>query len=257
MKKQNKFFVVGNWKLNPEKEKEALSIFFAVKKSLKSVKNTKVVMCPPAVYLSAFGKYKKTKNLYLGAQDCFWENKGSFTGEVSPKMLYSLKSSFVILGHSERRAFGESSEDVSLKVGAALNAGLWPIVCIGENERDTEGEYLEFLKEEINDSLNFVKDKDLNKIIIAYEPIWAIGKEEAINGHDLHQMEIFIRKILAYRFGRNRSFSVPIIYGGSVTPDNIEDIIINGNVRGVLVGRQSLEPKSFKEIISFVENYAR
>jgi triosephosphate isomerase len=244
--------VVANWKMNPESLSEAKKLFLATKKGALRFSNTKTVICPPAPFLSALSS--KSKNVFLGAQDVFWQTAGAHTGEVSPLMLKSLGVKYCIVGHSERRFLGETDERVSQKIQALLAQSIIPIVCVGEKERDIHGNYLGILENQIKQSLNGLQKNDVSKIIIAYEPIWAIGKSarDAMNPHRLHEMVIFIEKILANLYGRDVARKVTIIYGGSVEPKNVDDLVRDGNVSGFLVGHASLDAKGFVEILKAV-----
>jgi len=253
--KKVKALVVANWKMNPETVEKAKEIFKGTKTITRDLKNTKVVICPPFVYLSDLEKINDS-NLLIGAQDMFWENAGSFTGEISPIMLKKEGESYVILGHSERRELGETEESISKKIISAIKVGLIPILCVGEKERDVHGEYLHFLRKQIINSLGKLSKRFLSKIVIAYEPIWAIGKseEEAMKPTDLHEMSIFIKKILVEVYGQTVAMTVPILYGGSVSHNNAKDILVHGQVQGLLVGRESLNPKKFGELLKEVDS---
>lgn len=253
--KKVKSLVVANWKMNPETIEKAKEIFRGTKAIVKDLKNTKVVICPPFVYLSDLEKINDSKIL-IGAQDMFWENAGSFTGEISPIMLKKEGEGYVILGHSERRELGETEEMIAKKIASAIKAGLIPILCIGEKERDIHGEYLHFLRKQIINSLGKLPKRFLAKLIVAYEPIWAIGKseEEAMKPADLHEMTIFIKKILVELYGQAVGMTVPILYGGSVNHNNAKDILVHGQVQGLLVGRESLNPKKFGDLLKEVDS---
>ncbi len=241
--------------MNPDNRKEALKIFEGIKKSSQR-RRSKVVVCPPFVYLSDISSGRLPKSLSLGAQDCFWKESGSFTGEISPTQLADLRVEYVIVGHSERRAMGEEDEVISKKINALLSADLKPIICIGESRRDKDGEYLQFLESQLSFAFDEVTPVHLDKVIVAYEPVWAIGKteEEAITGHSLHETVILIKRFLARKYGKERGFSVPVLYGGSVSPRNAEEILKEGNAEGLLIGRESLDPKSFSEIIDLADS---
>ncbi len=255
MDSEKKYYIVGNWKMNPGNKKEAIRIFEGIKKRSQRRKND-IIICPPFVYLSEFNSKRIPKSLSLGAQNCFWEEEGSYTGEVSSTQLVDMKAKYVIIGHSERREMGESDEEVSKKIKASLSSGLCPIICIGEKERDKEGEYLQFIESQLSSAFSGVEISFLIKVIVAYEPIWAIGKseEEAITGHLLYEIVVFIKRFLSKRYGKKEGFSVPVLYGGSVSSYNAEEFLKEGNVEGLLVGRQSLDPKSFSDIIDISEN---
>ena len=242
--------------MNPVSEKEAEWILSGVKKTVAKLKKTQVVVCPPFIYFNNLQKIiGKSANLSLGAQNSFWEIEGAFTGEVSPEMIKNYGGSYVILGHSERRALGETDEMVSKKTLVCLKTGLKTVVCVGEKVRDEQGDYLVFLKDEIRNSLNKIQKRFLRNLIIAYEPIWAIGKKdtEAMSPADIHEMAIYIKKILSEIYGQESALAVSILYGGSVGRGNTGEIIKNGGVDGLLVGHQSLKSESFNEILKSVE----
>ena len=245
---KKKKYIVGNWKMNPQSQNEALSIFQKINRGIKVSKNVEPVLCPPFVFLSPLVQ-KKTKKIKFGGQNLFYEPKGSFTGEVSAGMLASAGATYVIIGHSERRKLGETNEIVNKKVVAALAAGLRPIMCIGEQSRDEDGAYFTFLKEQIEMGLLGVSQKDISKILIAYEPIYAIGASKALSAYDVHQMTIFIKKTMI-EVVKSRDVSVTILYGGSVDTSNAADLLAHSEADGFLIGRQSLDPASFLEILN-------
>ncbi|MDP2705145.1 MAG: triose-phosphate isomerase [Patescibacteria group bacterium] len=253
MKKSEKL-IVGNWKLNPTSKETAKKTFLSIRKKLAKIRKSKVVICPPFPYLSLLQPLVKGK-IILGAQNVFWENEGAFTGEVGSKILKNVGVTYVIIGHSERRALGETNEIVNQKIKIALKDGLKVILCVGERERDTHGEYLQFLSSQIKQSLDKVQKKSLENVIVAYEPVWAIGKSdsEAITGASLHEMVLFVKKVVSDVYGYSAGMSMAVLYGGSVSPRNAEDILGKGEVDGLLVGRQSLEPEGFGEILSIAE----
>lgn len=251
MKKPKKL-VVGNWKMNPTSLEEARKIVSGVKRSMSKIKKTEVVFCPPYIYLAPISNYVNN-NVLLGAQDANSETAGPFTGEVGHMQLPQFKVKFVIVGHSERRKMGDTDEIVNKKVQSVVSLGMTAIVCIGESERDANGDYLGFIKQQIQKALKDVPKKSFGNIVIAYEPIWAIGAKSAMTPLDLHEMSIYIRKILKDTYSIVGE-DVRILYGGSVDRVNAVALIKEGNVSGLLVGRQSLEAKSFSEIISLVDS---
>ena len=196
-----------------------------------------------------------SKKIFLGSQNLSSTDNGTSTGEVSALQLKNLKVSYSIVGHSERRALGETDEMVAKKIKLALKYGITPILCIGEKERDRHGTYLHLLEEQIRKSISGIGRGSISKIVIAYEPVWAIGKSttDAMNSHNLHEMTIFIRKVLSSVCGRDLAHKVQIIYGGSVEKGNAIDLIKNGNVTGFLVGHASLDAKHFGEIMKEVD----
>ena len=251
MKKQKKL-VVGNWKMNPQDLDEAKEIASSVKRAMKGVKKTDVVLCPPFVYISALSSVS-TGSLYLGAQNANSETVGSFTGEVSYSELYQFGVRFVIVGHSERRKMGESDELVNKKVKAVVGGGMKAIVCVGESERDQNGDFYSLVKHQIVSALKDISKKSADRIVIAYEPIWAVGAKEAMTPAGLHEMSIFIRKVLSDLYGPF-SDDIKVLYGGDADVFNSEKLVRDGNVSGLLIGRESLRSKDFIEIIKSVDN---
>lgn len=252
-----KKIIIANWKMNPTSAKEAERILNGVKKTAAKLKKTQTVICPPFIYFNNIRKIiGKTANLFLGAQNSFWEIEGAFTGEVSAEMIKNSGCDYVILGHSERRALGETDEMVSKKALTCLKTGLKTVVCVGEKVRDEQGDYLVFLRDEIRASLNKVQKRFLRNLIIAYEPIWAIGKKdtEAMLPANIHETAIYIKKILSEIYGQESALAAPILYGGSVGGKNAGEIIKDGGVNGLLVGHQSLKPENFNEILRSVES---
>jgi triosephosphate isomerase (TIM) len=252
MAKKQKKLIVGNWKMNPVSVAEAKSLAVGVKRAMKNVKKTNVVLCPPFVYLPALSGIP-TNTLFLGAQNAHDEELGSFTGEVSFSELGQFKVSFVIIGHSERRKIGETDELINKKVKSVVGCGMTAIICVGESTRDHNGDYLGFIRNQILQALKDVPKKLLNHVVIAYEPIWAIGAKEAMTPRDLHEMSIYIKKVLK-DFAGNLTDDVKILYGGSVDKVNCDSLIKEGNVSGLLIGRQSIKAKDFVEIIKLVDS---
>jgi len=253
LKKMTKKFVIGNWKMNPISNKEAEKLFVTIASSISSLKKTEVIICPPFLYLDKLSKI--SSKVILGAQDAFWGDTGPFTGEVSSLMISDAGAKYVILGHSERRVLGESNLDVNKKLKAVLASGLMPIVCVGDLERNENHEYFNFVKKQIEEGLNGIQKNLLSKIIIAYEPVWAlsttVGRKDA-TPNDSREMNIFIKKILSDKFGVKTELP-RIIYGGSINEKNILDFMINGGIEGVLIGGASLKADKFLEIINITE----
>ncbi len=253
MKKKN--IVIANWKMNPSSLEEAKSIFNFTKKTASVLKNTEVLVAPPFVYLGLLSKISRPKNLFITAQNSYFEEKGAFTGEVSNQMLKDLGVRFVLVGHSERRAMGEDNKIINKKLESVFEAGLTPILCIGESVRDREGSHLEFLKEQLKNSISGLQKKYMLGLIIAYEPVWTIGKSyrEAMSPTDIHETVLFIRKSLGELFGKDIASSVRILYGAAVEAPNARAIIDYGNVEGFLVGHASLKKEEFPEILKSVD----
>ncbi len=248
-----KKIVVGNWKMNPLSAKEAEKLFTGVAKEISTIKKIEIVICPPVLYLEKLKKL--SKKMILGAQNVFHEEVGAFTGEISPGMLYTAGARYVILGHSERRSMGENNLDVNKKIKASLSAGLRPVLCVGENMRDEEHAYFNLVKTQLSECLEGIKKTSILKIVIAYEPVWAISttidRKDATPA-DCQEMAIFIRKVLSDKFGSDAA-SVRIIYGGSVNEKDASEFLKNGAIDGLLAGRASLDVKKFIEIIKTCE----
>ena len=254
----SKKIIIGNWKMNPRTLSAAEKLFGAVAKSVSGIKKTEIVICPPFVYLADLKKI--SRKIILGAQNAFGGEAGAFTGEISPEMLYNVGVRYVILGHSERRSSpaggGETNEMINKKIKFSLSAGLRPILCVGESARDENHSYFNLVKTQLEEGLAGISKNSINKIIIAYEPVWALSS--TIPRHDAtpadcREMAIFIRKILSDKFGQEGR-SARIIYGGSANEKDAEDFLRDGGVDGLLAGRASLDAKKFAEIINIAEN---
>jgi len=243
--------IVANWKLHPSSVSAAKKLFLDVKKALKGVRGVDVVVAPSHLYVEPLSHLALGKTITIGAQDVFWENKGSYTGEISPTQLRDLKISYCIVGHSERRRLGETDEMVARKIQALLKVHVHPILCVGELERDQHGNYLSFLERQIVSAFTDVPSTKAKNIIIAYEPLWAIGKsaKDAINSHSLHETILFIRKVLSHKYSNKVAFSVRILYGGSVEAENASGLLSDDLVGGALVGHASLKPTEFARIV--------
>lgn len=252
MKKRN--IVIANWKMNPETLEEAREIFNGVRLAAKKIKNTDIYICPPFAFIAPLAGLKRPKNLFLGAQNIFDEFKGAYTGEVSGGMVKSLGGKVVILGHSERRAIGEDNALIKKKMNIAFDLGITPVLCIGEKARDKDGNHLSFIKNQIKECLIGLPKKYLVGLRIAYEPIWAIGRsyKEAMTATDVHEMVLFIKKVISEVVGRDIANGARILYGGSVEAENAAEIMRIGNVDGFLVGHASLHPAEFAAILKAV-----
>jgi len=246
--------IIANWKMNPESLKESESIFNSISVLSKNIKNTEIVVCPPFPFLNLARK-TKNKNVVLGAQNLFYEISGSYTGQVSPKMLSNLGVKYVILGHSESRLMGDTNEVINKKILISLKSKILPILCVGENTRDTHGEYLSFVKNQIEECLLSVSKLQIKNITIAYEPVWAIGKNAVreATSDEFIEMRIFIKRIIADTYGINIANAVKIIYGGSVNQNNARSFAIEGEADGLLIGRDSLIPKNFGAILNAIK----
>lgn len=242
-----KLILVANWKNHPASQEEALTLIKELNRKKELYKKVNLFIAPPDPYLDFVAS--KVPYAKLSTQD-FSHAKGTNTGEVSAEIYKSLGARLSIIGHSERRALGETDEIVSEKVRAAIKSGLIALLCVGEAERDAEGEHFEFLRRQIKASLSGLSAKAATSVILAYEPVWAIGKsaKDAINPRDLHESIIFIRKVLTEIFGRSVAEKIFVLYGGSVEPTNAGVLAKESSVDGFLVGHASLKPKQFEQI---------
>ena len=247
---RKKKLIIGNWKMNPVKSAIAKTHFLAVKKGIQTYKNVDVAVAVPFVYLAELGKLVSAR-LSLAAQNAAAEKEGPFTGEISPDMLAGCKVTYSILGHSERRALGETNELISRKIKASLKAKLTPVLCVGETDREHGMWHLGSVKTQIEECLAGVPKAALKNIVIAYEPVWAIsstpGHKDA-RPSDFEEMRIYIRKVLTDMVG-TAADETAIIYGGSVDETNAASFLVEGGADGLLPGRASLTPKKFIKII--------
>jgi len=247
--------IVANWKCSPVTLKEAKQLFNSVARGIKNIKNVETVICPPFIYLPILGVSAFAKGfggLRLGSQDCFWEEGGAFTGEVSPKMLKDLGVKYVILGHSERRKYqNETDEIINKKLKAALKIGLYPILCVGDKNRESKGGIKE-ISLQLEEDLRGLENADLSKLAVAYEPIWAISTTKggvAATIDNVKWAVFYIKNVLAKLFGEDITKKIKIIYGGSVDSENAKGYIKKANFNGLLVGGASLNAKEFIKII--------
>lgn len=251
MVNMRKTIIVGNWKMYPTIQ-EAIGLVRILKEKVGESTEVEIGVCPPFVYLLPVGEIIKDSSIKLGAQNCHWEPRGAFTGEISAEMLKEIGCSYVIVGHSERRhLMGETNEIINKKIKAALRAGLNPIFCIGELLEDRqEGKTESVLRRQLEEGLDGIASEEFQKIIIAYEPVWAIGTGKTATPQQAEQTHFFIREFLARLINENAARNIRIMYGGSVKPENIKEIICQPNVDGALVGGASLEVDSFLQIIT-------
>lgn len=243
--------IVANWKAYVETVAKAKALAASAKR-LSSRKNMNIVLAPSMPHLGLFagGKGKP----YFAAQDLSLATGGAHTGEVPAATLASMGVSYAIIGHSERRAAGETDAIVAEKTKRALAHGMTPIVCVGETERDAEAAYLGKLRAQLAAALGPLSQKERLALVIAYEPVWAIGKtaSDAITSHDLAEMVLYIRKVLAdYLPGKSAS-KVPVLYGGSVEPGNIRELAAGSGVDGFLIGHASVDVPTFAALVKAV-----
>lgn len=252
--KRNIPLVVGNWKLNPQTLTEATILASAVAKSQKKNEVPYVAVAPGYVHLTEVAKKITRSTVQLATQDVSTEPMGAFTGEISALQLRSLEVEFAIIGHSERRAMGETDEVVQKKTLQALKNKITPIVCIGERERDQNGQFFSFVEQQLRALCAGMSATDVKKIVIAYEPIWAIGTGKTATAGDVKEMQLFIVSVLTKLYDRKVADAVRLLYGGSVKPANALELQKEGGMNGFLVGGASLSGKDFSDIISIVKN---
>jgi len=246
--------IVGNWKMNPATLEEARTIIRKVRYVATELSHTDVVMCPPFVFISAWSTRTDSPHAYLGVQSASpYVEEGPHTGEVGVHMLRDMEVQYVIAGHSEERARGTTDVEVSHRVAAIVHEGLTAIVCVGEHIRDEGGAYLDMLKEQIKNSLVDVPAKSSKNVVIAYEPIWAIGAQQAMNPEQIYEMVLFVKKVFADLFGQDVAMKMKVLYGGSVNAENAVDIIKIGKADGLLVGRESVHVEGFTELLKAVD----
>jgi triosephosphate isomerase len=253
---KKKKIVIGNWKMNPDTLKEAKALNDSIKRKLMSVKKTVAVVCPPSIYFSELKGKGLSKKLSYGIQNIGKERSGACTGDISAYMIKSMGASYGLVGHSERRAAGETNEDVAKKVRLLLTEKIIPVVCVGETAIDDHAGHLAFVKTQIVKALEGVSPTEISNIIIAYEPVFAIGAKTPITSYEIHQRNIFIKKVLTDLYGKNKAFDVPILYGGSVNADNALELVKGGEVDGLLVGRDSLKAENFIKILKELDTLA-
>ncbi|MBC7189000.1 triose-phosphate isomerase [Candidatus Aerophobetes bacterium] len=242
----------GNWKMN-KTSKEAEELAEGIAEYIGSYREVETVLFPPFVYLERVKKIVEGTLISVGAQNMFWEEKGAYTGEVSPVMLVDVGCRYVILGHSERREhFGETDEWINRKIKAALKANLIPLVCVGEKlEERKRGMAEEVVKSQITKCFSGLSSLQVERIVIAYEPVWAIGTGVNATPEQAQSMHRFIREILAEMFDESLADKVRIQYGGSVKPDNIKELMAQPDIDGALVGGASLDVESFVSIVKY------
>jgi triosephosphate isomerase len=242
--------IAGNWKMN-KNIVESVSLVKELKDFVRRIKGVDIVVCPPFTSLWVVKEIVNGTNIHLGAQNMYWETKGAFTGETSPLMHKDVGCEYVILGHSERRQyFKETSEEVARKTEAALSVNLIPIVCVGENLEEKEsGKTESIIKQEIKALFLKIDSTLVARIIIAYEPIWAIGTGRSSSSQDANLIIKFIRELFSSKYGSKIAERIRILYGGSVNPKNISEFMNESDIDGALVGGASLHALSFSQIV--------
>ncbi|MBJ6800164.1 triose-phosphate isomerase [Geomonas propionica] len=246
--------IAGNWKLYKTKD-EALALIEELAPLVAGVDSVEVVVAPVFTVLPSLPAALAGTSISLAAQDVFWEEEGAFTGEVSPRMLLDAGASHVIIGHSERRQyFGETDQTVNKKIKAALKGALVPIFCIGETLDAREaGETFKVLERQVQGGLEGLTETQFAPVIIAYEPVWAIGTGKVATDEQAQEAHAFVRGVVTKMFGKTAADKVRILYGGSVKPDNVKGLMSCTDIDGALVGGASLKGASFASIVRFGE----
>lgn len=244
--------IAGNWKMNMLK-KDAADFFDALIPAVKDVDDVNILICPVSTVLDSAAAKIAGTNVKLGAQNMHWELNGAYTGELSPEMLKDVGCEYVIIGHSERRQyFGETNETVNKKVKTALANGLKPIMCCGETlEQRESGETFDFIKQQIVEGLAGVYNGDKATVVVAYEPIWAIGTGKTASKEQAQEVHAFIRKTIKENFGEKIAEDTIIQYGGSVKPANVKELMSQEDIDGALVGGAALKADSFEQLCKF------
>lgn len=242
--------IAGNWKMNTDAD-SAVELAQGVVQESNHAGAVKIAVCPPSPLLSGVGAALNGSRVRLGAQNMYWTDQGAYTGEVSARMLLSVGCHYVILGHSERRQhFGETDSGVSSKVKKAVQTGLVPIICVGErlNQRKA-GKEQQVVATQVKHALEGLKVQSSNSIVIAYEPVWAIGTGETATPEQAQDMHRFIRTLVRQQFGEKIAADLHILYGGSMKPSNAKELLSQEDVDGGLIGGASLKSEVFGQII--------
>jgi triosephosphate isomerase len=247
-------FIAGNWKMN-KTVAEACDLVRELKVAISGVEGVEVAIAPPFTALYAVRRELQDSAIHLAAQNFFWEEKGAYTGEVSPGMLKEIGCLYVIIGHSERRQlFGETDETVNRRIKAAVGHGLKPIFCVGETLREREeGQTFTVIERQVEGGLRGIGEEGGKDLVVAYEPVWAIGTGKTATPQQAEEVHRFIREKIERIYSRQIAEGIRIQYGGSVTPENIKGLMDQRDIDGALVGGASLKSETFSRIVRFKE----
>ncbi|OGF64096.1 triose-phosphate isomerase [Candidatus Giovannonibacteria bacterium RIFCSPHIGHO2_01_FULL_45_24] len=253
-----KKIIIANWKMNPTTPRAALRLMGKVARGLRGIKNVEVILAPPFVFLPILRHtpYAIRHMFKLGAQDVFYEREGAFTGEVAPPQLKASGARMVVIGHSERRAMGETDDAVNKKIKAVLESGMRAVLCVGEKERKASEVFPKVVREELLGGIRKIKKSLLANFIIAYEPVWAISSNargKADTPKNVYEMAILIRRELYRALGKRAASKIPVLYGGSVDEKNAAEFVAKGAIDGLLVGGASLNAKKFVSLVKAVD----
>ena len=240
--------VIANWKMNPAGWREAKKLLEGTRKLAIKAKGISLIVAPPALYFRELSKSVRGSKLSFAVQDAHFDAGGAHTGEISLKQAKDAGAAYAIIGHSEVRARGETNETTGKKVAAALALKLVPILCVGEKERTQTGSHFSIIAEQLKSGFGNIPAASLPRVLIAYEPVWAIGGEQAIRPTDMHEMAIFIRKTIVDMYGAS-GYKVKILYGGSANEENAQSMFREGDVDGLLVGHVSVDLERFSALL--------
>jgi triosephosphate isomerase len=245
-------YLAANWKMNLDRGK-ALDLIKTLKARLGDGDDREVAVFPPSIYLADVAAVSQGSPIGLGAQNMHWEDSGAYTGEISAPMLRGIGVERVLVGHSERRhVFGEKDEWMGRKVRAALDKDLLPVLCIGETLEERNGGQMDsVIERQLSTGLDWVKQEEISRVTLAYEPVWAIGTGVTATPEQAQEAHVFVRAWIEKKFGDEAAGKIRILYGGSVKPDNVKELMANPDVDGVLVGGASLSADLFLPIIEF------
>ncbi|ADG83544.1 triosephosphate isomerase [Thermincola ferriacetica] len=244
--------IAGNWKMFKTVE-EAIALVSELSKKVQDVEGVEIVVCPPFTALDAVNEVLNDSQIVTGAQNMFWAKEGAYTGEVSPVMIKNVGCKYVILGHSERREyFGETDETINKKIKSAFEHALIPILCVGEKLEQREAGLTEqVVRTQTEGALAGIPAGQVSQLVIAYEPVWAIGTGKTASDEDAQKVVAYIRKVIAELYEADTAQQVRILYGGSVKPENIAGLMKQPDIDGALVGGASLDAESFARIVRF------
>ena len=244
--------IAGNWKMY-KTVSEAVETAGQLKKNVADTAGVDIMIAPTLTAIAAVCDAVKGSNIDVGGQDLFWETEGAYTGQISPAMLVDTGCRYVIIGHSERRQyFAETDESVNKKIAAAIKAGLIPVMCIGESEAQREaGQTFSLLDKQVKKGLERLFTDDLKALVIAYEPVWAIGTGKTATSAQAQEVHQYLRSLLKEIFDQTFAQSVRILYGGSVKPENVSELMSMPDIDGALVGGASLNADTFSKIVRF------
>lgn len=248
----SKVIVVANWKMNPVTFRDAKKLFDAERKAAEKTRGVSVIMAPPAIFLRELSKMYHGSKVAFAVQNAHFEAGGAHTGEISLMQAKDARARYCVVGHAERRAEGETDDDVRKKVAAVLAQKLTPILCVGESSRTHDGEQFEVIREQLRVGLTDAPASALSRVLFVYEPLWTIGKETAMNPREMHQMAIFMRKCIVESHGEGGR-SIKILYGGSVDEKNVTAMLREGDVCGFLIGRASVNALEFAKLLQAIQ----